>query len=62
MRRFVNHTFANNESDGAGNGNPIFTDNWGRPGKQVADARRDELADRLEDAGLTRPQRSTAPR
>ena len=51
------------ESDGAGNGNPIFTDNpGGRPGTKVADARRDELADRLEDAGLTRPQRSTAPR
>ena len=41
MRRFVNHTFANNESDGAGNGNPIFTDNpGGRPGTKVADARK----------------------
>ena len=62
MRRFVSHAYANSESDGAGNANPIFTDNWGRPGAQAAQARRDELADRLADAGLTRPHRSTARR
>ena len=61
MRRFVNHTFANNESDGAGNGNPIFTDNWGRPGTKVADARRDEIGGSLGRRGAHAPTAQHCP-